>query len=136
VGESTRWIIAAFDPLYQDRLEHLGYLGIGNDRGATAWFRNSPSVPQYYQRLAASIEQMVLQGARLVALPWDDAVLEFLRRGDGSDLHWWLYRSVALAVRGIAVAPGDIDINVYDPDLAEQIFEDLLITPSWNWRGG
>jgi hypothetical protein len=126
VGESTRFVIAASDRLYQDRLEHLG---IGNDRCATAWFRNSPSVPQYYQRFAASIEQMVLQSARLVAVSWDDALLEFLRRVDGSGLHWWLYGSAALAVRGIDVTPGDIDINVNDADLAEQIFEDLLLTP-------
>src|SRR6266511_1628768 len=87
LGESARFVIAASDQLYQDRLEHLGYLGIGGDRFATAWFRDSPSVPRYYERFAASIEQMVLQNARLVTVPWADALLEFLRRVDGSGLH-------------------------------------------------
>jgi hypothetical protein len=135
VGESTRFVIAASDPLYQDRLEHLGYLGIGNDRFATAWFRHSPSVPRYYEHFAASIEQMVLQSARLVAVPWDDALLEFLRRVDGSRLRWWLYGSAALAIRDINITPGDIDINVDNADLAGHIFNDLLITPVLELEG-
>lgn len=135
IGESARFVILAADPLYRDRLEHLGYLGIGNNRFATAWFRNSPSVPRYYERFAASIEQMVLQSARLVAVPWEDALLEFLGRADGSGLHWWLYGSAALAVRGIAITPGDIDLNVDSADLAGHIFDDLLITPVLDMEG-
>jgi hypothetical protein len=86
-------------------------------------------VPGYYARFAASIEQMVLQSARLVAVPWERALLEFLRRTEGSALRWWLYGSAALAVRGIEVRPGDIDVNVSDAYLAGELFDDLLVTP-------
>jgi hypothetical protein len=73
-GESARFVVATLDPLYQDRLEHLGYLSIGNDRFATRWFRYSSSVPRYYERFAGSIERMVvLQSACLVQIPWKDA---------------------------------------------------------------
>jgi hypothetical protein len=58
-GDSARFVVATRDPIYQDRLEHLGYLGIGDDRFATRWFRHSPSVPRHYGHFAASIEQMV-----------------------------------------------------------------------------
>jgi hypothetical protein len=129
VADRARFVISAADPLYQDRLEHLGYLGIGADRFATLWFADSASVPRYHERFAASIEQMVLQSARLVSVPWDEALLEFLRRAEGSDLNWWLYGSAALAVRGIEITPGDIDINVSDAFLAGALFDDLLITP-------
>jgi len=134
-GESARFVVATLDPLYQDRLEHLGYLGIGNDRFATRWFRYSSNVPRYYERFARSIERMVLQSARLVQIPWQDALLEFLRRVDGSGLHWWLYGSAALAIRGIDVEPGDIDISVSDAELLGTIFDDLLVTPVEHLEG-
>jgi hypothetical protein len=57
---------------------------------------------------------MVLRTARVTGAPWDDALLEFLRRVDGSNVRWWFYGSVALAVRRIQIEPGDIDINVSD----------------------
>jgi hypothetical protein len=54
---------------------------------------------------------MVLQRARIVPIPWEDALLEFLRRVGRSDLRWWLYGSAALALRGLDVEPGDVHIN-------------------------
>lgn len=129
LGERARFVVGASDRLYQDWLEHLGYLGIGDDLFATRWFLNSPSLPRYYERFAASIEQMVLQSAHLVRIPWEEALLELLRRMDGSGLDWWLYGSAALAVRGIEIEPGDIDVNVSDAHRAGCIFDDLLVTP-------
>ena len=119
-GESARFVVATFDPLYQDRLEHLGYLSIGDDRFATRWFRYSSSVPRDYERFAGSIERMVLQSACLVQIPWQDALLEFLRRVDGSGVHWWLYGSA---------------ISVSDAELLGTIFDDLLVTPVEHLEG-
>src|SRR3954447_22735261 len=44
-----------------------------------------------------------------------------MRRGDFA---WWLYDSAALAVRGIAVAPRDVDLHVADPFAAGRLFEE------------
>jgi hypothetical protein len=129
MGERARFVVGASDRLYQDRLEHLGYLGIGDDRFATLWFPGTHRTAAYYERFAASIEPMVLQSARLVRVPWEDALLEFLRRVEGSELRWWLYGSAALAVRGLDVEPGDVDVSVDDAALAGRIFDDLLVTP-------
>lgn len=129
VGTSVRFVVVAADSVSQDRLEHLGYLGTGGDRFATRWFPDSARVPGYYERFAASIDQMVLQSARLVPVPWEEALLEFLRRAESSTLSWWLYGSAALAVRGIEIIPGDIDVNVDDAYLAGELFDDLLVTP-------
>jgi hypothetical protein len=128
-GERARFVVVASDPLYGPHLEHLGYLGIGDGRFATRWFAAAPSITRYHERFAASIEQMVLQSARVGAIPWEDALLETLRRLTGTELRWWLYGSTALAVRGIDIAPGDIDLNVGDAGLAGRIFDDLLVTP-------
>ena len=57
------------------------------------------------------------------------------RRVEGTELRWWLYGSGALAVRGLDIEPGDIDINVNDSSLAERIFADLLITPVLEMQG-
>jgi len=37
--------------------------------------------------------------------------------------------AVALAVRGVAIEPGDIDVHVSDSSLAGLLFDDLLVTP-------
>jgi hypothetical protein len=129
VNARARFVVSTLDPVSQDRLEHLGYLGIGGDLFATRWFPDGPSIPRYYERFAASIESMVLQSARLVPIPWEEALEVFLRRVAGSKLTWWLYGSAAVAVRGIEISPGDIDISVDEPYLAGEIFDDLLVTP-------
>jgi hypothetical protein len=134
-GDRSRFVVMTSDPLYQEGLEHLGYLAVGDARFATIWFPWSSSVPAYHERFAASIEAMVLQRARLVPVPWEEALLVFISRARGSDLRWWLYGSAALAVRSFDVEPGDIDINVSDATLAERIFDDLMVTPTLEMEG-
>jgi hypothetical protein len=134
-GERGRFVVAASGALSGERLEHLGYLGIGDGRFATRWFRASPGLSRYYERFTSSIEQMVLQSARVVAVPWEDALLETLQRLAPTELRWWLYGSAALAVRGIDITPGDIDLNVGDAEIAGYIFDDLLVTPVEDLEG-
>lgn len=128
-------MVASADRLYLDRLAHLGYLPVDDGRCATRWFESSPAVPRYYERFAASIEAMVMQSARLVPVPWERALVEFLRRVEGTGLQWWLYGSGALAVRGLGIDPGDIDVNVSDGAAAARIFDDLLVTPVERMNG-
>jgi hypothetical protein len=78
---------------------------------------------------------MVLQSARLVAIPWPEALSEFLRRIEGHDLRWWLYGSAALAARGFVIQPGDIDIKVSDPWLAGRLFDDVTVGPVVEMEG-
>jgi len=54
---------------------------------------------------------------------------------EATELKWRLYGSGALAVRGLDIEPGDIDVNVSDSALAGRIFDDLLITPVLEMRG-
>jgi hypothetical protein len=46
-----------------------------------------------------------------------------------SGLRWWLYGSAALAVRGIDIEPGDLDLAVDDPWLVGALLDDLLVEP-------
>ena len=40
-----------------------------------------------------------------------------------------MYGSAALALRGVEVVPGDIDVNVSDAYRAGELFDDLMVTP-------
>lgn len=113
----------------------MGYGQVADGRFATQWFREGAQVDRYFEHFAASIETMILQSARLVPVPWEDALLEFVRRVRGTALRWWLYGSAALAVRGLAIEPGDIDINVSDTWLAGRLFDDVLVAPVSEMRG-
>jgi hypothetical protein len=133
--DTVRFVVTTVDPLYADRLAHMGYLPAGGDRFATRWFPRSPELPRIHDRFAASIETMILQSARLVPVPWEDALLELLQRLEGTPLQWWLYGSCALAIRGLDVAPGDVDVNVDDAEEAGRILEDLLVAPVERFTG-
>jgi hypothetical protein len=125
-----RFLVAAREPTHRERLLHMGYLPAGDDyRFATRWYVGCAATRRYYERFAASIQSMVLQSARLVPVPWRAALREAVSRLDRSPLSWWLYGSAALAVRGIDVEPGDIDINVSDCGLAGKLFDDVLVAP-------
>lgn len=52
-----------------------------------------------------------------------------MRRVEGAGVGWWLYGSAALAVRGLAVAPGDIDVHVDDAFALGRVLDDWLVTP-------
>jgi hypothetical protein len=126
-GDRVRFAIATADPVAAECLPHMGYRPAGPGRYATRWFE--PDARRLYERFAGSIDAMVRQCARLEPAAWDDALLDALRRLHGSGVTWWLYGSAALAVRGIAVAPGDVDLHVDDPFAAGRLFEDVLVTP-------
>jgi hypothetical protein len=128
-GDRVRFVMTTADPVARERLPHLGYLAIPGGRFATRWFPASAQPARHVDHFAASIETIVRQSARLVAAPWEDALLAFLDRVGGSGLDWWLYGSAALAVRGLPMAPGDIDVRVDDAALAGRVFDDLLVTP-------
>src|SRR4051794_7256306 len=111
-GDRVRFAIATADPIASECLPHMGYLPTAPARFATRWFE--PDARRLYARFSACIGPMVRQCARLEPVPWDDALLEALGRLRRGDFAWWLYGSAALAVRGIAVAPRDVDLHVAD----------------------
>jgi hypothetical protein len=126
-GDRVRFAIATADPVAGACLPHMGYLAVGPGRYATRWF--PPDARRLFDSFAACIGPMVRQCARLQPAPWDDALLEALRPLRGAGFGWWLYGSAALAVRGLAVVPGDVDLLVEDPFAAGRLFGYVLVTP-------
>jgi hypothetical protein len=121
-------------PLYQERLVHMGFA-----TAADGEFRRDLSahgdVLAIHRNFARHLEDMLLQSARLRRVPWEDTLELFLHRVAGTSLVWFLYGSGALAARGIAVSPGDLDFWVDDAEVAGALFEDLLVEPVTTMNG-
>jgi hypothetical protein len=97
------------------------------------YVRRFPADAPHADRAAARFPLVaagiVSQTARLSAVPWEDALAELIDRAAGVD--WWLTGSAALAVRGLDVAPRDLDVIVDGggaPSLADAL-ADLLVEP-------
>ena len=87
---------------------------------------------EIFLRFESQLEALLRQTARLEPAPWEDALRETARRLDNAGIDWWLTGSAALAVRGLAVVPRDVDLVVSDAGAAAAAtaFHDMLIEPA------
>lgn len=90
----------------------------------------APYAAQASARFEECAERMVYQAARIDTTPWRPALEEVLSRvpADG----WFLAGSAALAVRGVAIEPRDVDLVALDAESCAQLaaaLEDLLVEP-------
>jgi hypothetical protein len=122
VGDVPRELEAA--------LVELGFSG--ETGGFRRSFRADPEdVRRTHARFARHLEEIVLQMARVLPVPWDEALELLFRRIGGARVDWWLTGSAALAVQGVDVAPRDLDL-VTDDDGAHalaELLEDALVEP-------
>jgi hypothetical protein len=133
-GNRAIYEVRTRNPLYQDRLVHMGFTSEQDSR-FTRSLSNAGDVSAIHRRFAEHLEEMLLQSARLRPVRWVETLGLILKRLDGTSLQWFLYGSAALALRGIEVQPGDLDLWVSDARLAGQIFEDLLVEPVTTMTG-
>jgi hypothetical protein len=126
-GDDARFVLLDVDPdLHASAAELLAHCGEGFERRA-AW---RGEVEATFERFAASIETMLRQHAGLEPMPWGPALRRFAALV-GDDAAWYLVGSGALAVRGIPVAPRDIDLVVAEGDFPEVVrrLGDHLVEP-------
>ena len=86
-----RFVVAATDDRAAAALVRMGYLSAGGGRFATRWFPRAAEPERHFARFTASIGPMVRQKAGLDPVPWEDALLAFVRRVEGAGIDWWLY---------------------------------------------
>lgn len=134
-GTDARFVVSCADPAARAELQHLGYAGVDESRFATPWFTQTAETEAMFRRFSAAIGPMVEQSAGRAHVPWERVLETFLDRAAGSGLDWWVYGSTALALRGLDVHPGDVDVNVDDAHLAGRLFDDLLVTPVLELEG-
>jgi hypothetical protein len=142
-GGTTSFIMTALAPAYHDIALGLYYRPFG-EGFAKHFPADTPHLDLIYQRFARYAEEMILQAAQMRPVPWDRALAAFMEIIKGERIHWRLAGSVALAVRGIDIAPRDLDLvvnNASAPKLGELLLdylvEPVLPTLGWiaNWFG-
>jgi hypothetical protein len=107
--------------------------GLGFARRGALYVREFPGDARHAAAAGARFEHcaeaMVRQAAGLDPVPWSEALDLLLERAHALD--WWLVGSAALAVRGLAVAPRDLDV-IATADGCMQLADalaDLLVEP-------
>lgn len=142
-GTTTSFIIADIEPAYHDAVHSLYYSPVA-DGFAKVYPADTPNLDRIYLNFERYAQEMVLQTARMHLAEWDKSLSAFLQVVGGSSIDWWLTGSAALAVRGLDVVPGDLDLVVDDasaPKLGELLLDYLVepMQPSsgwiWNWFG-
>ncbi len=143
-GEDTEFWVFDADPRLSAALEALLWEPRGG--GWVKSFRRPP--PEQAARAFANIhrllEPLLRQYLGLAPVPWQAALEAVCRKLDTNTVDWWLCGSAALAVRGIGVVPGDLDLVVADGDAVRvgELLAHGLVEPvcpaGWpisNWWG-
>ncbi len=82
----------------------------GDGRRVRRFPAGTPRLDRAWVNFQRSVEPWLRQAAGLDPVPWADTLALVCGRLAGVD--WWLTGSAALAVRGLAVVPGDLDLVV------------------------
>ncbi len=143
VGNETAFILAELEPQYHQVVHDLAYTP--HPKGfAKIYPADTPDLEQIYRNFARSAEALILQSARVVPVPWEQALHTFLDLVAGEALDWWLGGSAALAVRGLPITPRDFDLIVDDHAaqrlgrcLSDHLIEPVLPVQGWfcRWWG-
>jgi len=130
-GDNTQFWVFDVDPQLGTALETLAWEP--RDGG---WVKSFPGpVPEQAARAFTNIqhllEPLLRQCLGTTAVPWQAALNEVCRRLESGGVDWWLCGSAALAVRGAAVIPRDLDLVVADADAVAVggLLADGLIEP-------
>jgi hypothetical protein len=89
---------------------------------------DSDDMPRLFGNFRASIDEMIAHKRRDRPAPWESALAAVVGRLS-SGVDWSLVGSAGLAVRGVAVAPRDIDLVVDDALRTGELLDDVLIEP-------
>lgn len=123
-----RWALDEVEPELEAAVKKLGFVPDG-----ASFLRTFPAGASYAKAAAARFiicaEALVRQAAGLEPVPWQTALETVIARAGTKD--WWLVGSAALAIRGAAVTPADIDI-VAEVDGCVRLanaLADLLVEP-------
>jgi hypothetical protein len=92
-------------------------------------FPTSRLTPKIYERFSASIGRLLAQASERESPPWEESLERLHNRLAVAGVEWMLGGSVALAIRGVAITPRDIDFTVDDHGAAARALSQLLIEP-------
>src|SRR5947199_8583638 len=108
-GGKTYFVVSELDPLCHKAAKDLGFVE-AEDGFSRAFETDTLHIDQIFARFASSSEEMILQAAGVRQVPWDKALLSFLQRASEENVDWWLAGSGALAIRGMDLVPGVLEL--------------------------
>jgi hypothetical protein len=92
-------------------------------------FPPSGVTPAIYRRFSACVAELLAHTARREAPPWGESLERLHRLLAAEAVEWMLAGSAALAIRGVAITPRDIDLVTADHRAIARAMGDLLIEP-------
>ncbi len=133
--DDDRLVVQCDEALFRNALDDLFFREESGDY--VKRFPRDSVTEAILARLEQVLLPMLRQTARLEPAPWEAALHETARRLDSAGVDWWLAGSGALAVRGLAVQPCDLDFVVSGEDAARttMAFEDALTEPAVEAEG-
>ncbi len=103
------FVVTDLDPAFHAAAQTVGY-----EMTETGLVRKFPSNALHVERAFANVprhlETLLSQRAGMQPMPWQEGMLMLLRIVEGQALDWVVVGSAALALRGLDVMPGDIDL--------------------------
>jgi hypothetical protein len=100
-----------------------------------AWIKRFPVGTPHLDRAWANFGRLIVPWLRqmvgLDPVPWRETLILLCQRLTAAGVDWWLTGSAALAVRGIALEPGDLDLVVSGADARRvgDVLVDGLVEP-------
>ena len=129
--ETSAWfVVEDLDEVQRVAAREMGFEPLGD--AMARWFSASTAhVETAYANFQRHIEAVLRQRAGQEPVRWEDALIALLDRVGEMPLAWYLVGSAALAVRGLDVMPGDIDLVVAARDVPAfaLALRDVLVEP-------
>lgn len=105
------------------------------EKADDTYIKRFPAATPYLDQIMAHYEkyaeEMFLQLVYQRPIPWEQGLLEFIKRVSNTEVDWWLTGSCAACIRGINMHPHDVDIMVDSRSigLITELFKDSIIEP-------
>ncbi len=130
------FIISNYDIKYEPVLKMCYFEKEGNSF-IKKYNKNIRNIQIIKNNFLNHAEEMFSQLGYFTNIPWEDALLEFIKRVEGKNINWWLTGSCACCIRGIKLNPHDVDIMVDSKDVEKlnELFLDCMVEPLVDTNG-
>ena len=136
VDDHIHFIIVDAPAKYHDAIRGLAF-GESTEGFVKVLPKQTPHLDSAFARFAEYLDTIIKQVTHELPVPWEKAFEIFLHRVYSIEADWWVTGSLALALRGLPIQPGDIDLIVDGAGAIRwgQVLADIMIEPvsSTNW---